>query len=169
MDILVFFLLFASISAQCVRDLDCHLNGECFKGKCTCDRGWQGEMCQLLHLKNGSIAYGYGTTTTPKTSCWGGGPPVLGPDGQYHLLVTEIAGHCGFGTWWVSYFSLASPASIEAGLNRETILFVIHGNPFFSLRGRMSQATHSVASSIEGPYNPVNVAVPTEAHNVYYA
>ena len=32
----------------------------------------------------------------------------------------------------------------------------------------MSQATLTVASSIEGPYTRVGVAVPTEAHNVYY-
>lgn len=79
-------------------------------------------------------AYGYGGAE-PNTSCWGGGPPVYdAATSEYHMFVTEIAGHCGMSTW-----------------------------------GRQSQAAHVTSSIISGPYRRAGLAIPTQAHNVFYA
>ena len=88
--------------ASCRSDLDCQLNGACTSSNvCVCDKGWHGDDCGTLNLDPTPIvAYGYGASTSPNMSCWGGGPPVYDPATQkYHLLVSEIAGNCGMSTW----------------------------------------------------------------------
>ena len=76
----------------------CSLNGDCVNQACECDLGWKGDSCGELDLNPVPIvAYGYDGLTS-NTSSWGGGPPVF--DGtKWHLFVSEIAGHCGMGTW----------------------------------------------------------------------
>jgi hypothetical protein len=80
---------------------DCQLNGELVAAKCVCDKGWKGPSCGDLDLESEpTISYGYGSPADPTTSSWGGGPPAYDPlTGQYHLFVTELAGHCGMGVW----------------------------------------------------------------------
>merc|ERR1719174_888833 len=34
---------------------------------------------------------------------------------------------------------------------------------------RMSQAAHTVSKSLDGPYERVGLAIPTQTHNTYYA
>eukprot|EP00051_Salpingoeca_urceolata_P011190 m.138251 g.138251 ORF g.138251 m.138251 type:complete len:393 (+) comp17022_c0_seq1:27-1205(+) len=123
----------------CTSASDCQLNGACVQGACQCDKGWQGPACGNLSLAAPVVAYGYGNSAVSKgtapSSSWGGGPPVYdAATKQYHLFVTEIAGHCGMCTW-----------------------------------GRMSQAVHAVSPTVEGPYRRLDVAVPTQTHNTYYA
>ena len=50
-------------------------------------------------------------------------------------------------------------------------LFVteLAGNCGMGTWARMSQAAHAVSDSIEGPYERVGLAIPTESHNIYYA
>ncbi len=108
--------------------------GACLGGSCVCDKGWTGNGCELLDVEPATVAYGFNASTSPSTSCWGGGPPHKDPNGQFHLFVTELANSCGMSTW-----------------------------------GRMSQATHAVADTLAGPYKKVDIALPTESHNVYYA
>lgn len=130
-----------AIAAVCTylavaRAEDCQLNGVFVGGACKCDIGWTGPSCGKLDLDpNPVVAYGYGSPNDPTTSSWGGGPPVYDPvKKNYHLFVTEIADHCGMGTW-----------------------------------ARMSQAVHGVSSTPEGPYTRLEVAIPTQTHNTYYA
>lgn len=90
-------LLFSeALPLPCTSSMDCQLNGECSSTtqKCVCDKGWTGDYCGDLDIAGtGTVAYGIGSPLTPNTSAWGGGPPVLGTDNKYHLLVTEIAGN----------------------------------------------------------------------------
>lgn len=86
-------------SQICSSELDCRLNGACVDGRCVCDQGWKGQFCQSLVVSPATLAYGFNNTLTPNTSCWGGGPPYRDQNGTYHLFVTELANHCGMGTW----------------------------------------------------------------------
>eukprot|EP00662_Eupelagonemidae_sp_cell21_P018969 gene18969-2549_t len=91
-------LIAAAAPRSCDVDdpLACSLNGACAASACNCDVGWKGVACGELDLNPDAIlAYGYPTNAT---SSWGGGPPVF--DGtRWHLFVSELAGHCGMGTW----------------------------------------------------------------------
>ena len=101
---------FAQCTLDCTTDNDCSLNGACVirssteqtevDGLCDCDKGWTGDCCGKLDVDpTPTVAYGYGGPTAPPgTSSWGGGPPVF-DGGKWHLFVSELAGHCGMGTW----------------------------------------------------------------------
>ncbi len=83
----------------CIGPEGCSLNGECTNGVCTCDRPWSGKFCGTIDFEPEAIA-AYGSGDTASTSSWGGGPPVWdAATKQWHLFVTEIAGHCGMATW----------------------------------------------------------------------
>lgn len=88
-------------ATACTGDIDCQLNGACdvATGACACDRGWTGDDCGTLHLDvEARVMYGY--TPGSNVSSWGGGPPAYdAASGKYHLLVSEIAGHCGMSAW----------------------------------------------------------------------
>jgi hypothetical protein len=92
--------------AACSTAFDCQLNGACVSGACVCDAAWAGPQCGVLDVEQGTVAYGNGAATSPLTSAWGGGPPVVDANGMYHLFVSEIAAHCGMNTW--SRMSLAA-------------------------------------------------------------
>ena len=109
-------LVFAATAfGACSTDFDCQLNGACNAAskKCECDTAWSGPQCGVLDVDQATVAYGHGAATSPLISAWGGGPPVLGDDGQYHLFVSELAAHCGMATWsrmsFLSHTVAASP------------------------------------------------------------
>lgn len=84
--------------SSCSTDAECSLNGVCTKQRCACDLPWGGESCGVLlfsPLPRPSAAYGY----QPNVTSWGGNA-AAGPDGKWHLFVSEIAGaHCGLTKW----------------------------------------------------------------------
>ena len=135
-------------------------------GQCVCDKGWTGPTCGKLDVSAEAIvAYGYGASpeSSTQSSSWGGGPPVYDPlTEQYHLFVTELAGH-----WYVacagrSNFSASFSSKCDLAWNRSSCSGM-------GVWARMSQAAHGVSKSKAGPFERVGVAVPTQTHNVYYA
>ena len=94
----VFLMTSVAAASACTGDTDCQLNGACTNGVCVCDKGWKSANCGILNL-DGNANYLYGYNATSNFSSWGGGPPVLGPNGKYHLYISEIAAHCGMSTW----------------------------------------------------------------------
>lgn len=43
------------------------------------------------------------------------------------------------------------------------------GHCGMSTWARMSQAVHAVSDNMEGPFDRVDVAIPTQSHNIFYA
>eukprot|EP00041_Stephanoeca_diplocostata_P009712 m.151419 g.151419 ORF g.151419 m.151419 type:complete len:397 (-) comp17859_c1_seq5:204-1394(-) len=97
-DTSLFLSLNSTSEFKCHTDLDCQLNGICevSTNTCKCDAAWVGSNCGSLNLISpGSYAY-----APPKSSAWGGGPPVKDPEsGKYVLFVTQIANNCGLSEW----------------------------------------------------------------------
>ena len=83
----------------CRHDEDCSLNGECIEGKCRCRAAWSGSRCHKLVTLPTTRDAGYRRVDYGKnTSSWGGAV-LRGPDGLYHMWVSEITNHCGIGAW----------------------------------------------------------------------
>jgi len=93
--ILVLASFFLVLSHACSSDTDCYLNGVFTNGNCVCDAGWVGPQCTNISFNPAPPggAYGY----SPNVTAWGGIPVLVG--NTYHLINTEIVGHCGLCTW----------------------------------------------------------------------
>lgn len=118
----------AAMGAACASDMDCSLNGLCRhqQGVCCCDAGWESDDCGVLKLgRTLDNAIGSGRIYPPpasNTSSWGGGVVEYG--GKYHLYVSEMAGHCGLGTWATNSFIRHATADTVDGIYtpQETVL-----------------------------------------------
>jgi hypothetical protein len=134
----------------CKDDSGCNLNGVCDRvsGRCTCDRGWRGENCELMALV--PPARGQGTcdpslngTATGWTTTWGGRPIQDSTSGDWHYHVAEMANHCGMCRW----------ASVSQ---------VAH---YVSRAPKGHYATKAGVAHVAGPYTRVDTSVPVFAHN----
>ena len=94
-------MLTTSGSARgCSSAVDCSFNGECtFAGKCQCEAAWHGAYCERLSVLPGPRRIGYqGNEHGSEVSSWGGAP-LLGDDGTYHLIASEMINHAGLLPW----------------------------------------------------------------------
>ena len=111
---------------QCVRDIECSLNGCIVNGKCACRAGWTGSDCGVLKLgpvTDNQIGSGrVYPSIHANTSSWGGG--VIFRGGKYHLYVSEMSGHCGLATWRTNSFIRHAESDTPDGIYtpRETVL-----------------------------------------------
>jgi hypothetical protein len=138
----------------CTDDKGCNLNGVCDKstGRCTCDRGWRGENCELMSLLppkrgDGTCDPSLNGTARGWSTTWGGRPIQDSTTGFWHYHVAEMANHCGMCSWasvsQVAHYISRSPAQ---GLHRRT-------------------NADAGEASVSGPYTRVDTAVPVFSHN----
>lgn len=92
--------LTAALALSCRTDEDCSLNGLCDTktSACACDAAWKGTACDalaLIDVPNDTL----GRVWPPdgNTSSWGAN--ILFRNGSWHMVVSEMAGHCGLHTW----------------------------------------------------------------------
>lgn len=82
----VVLISYPALSAACVSDFDCQLNGLCSAGSCVCDAPWAGANCgTLLFAPTTPVS---GRSLIPRDderNTWNG-PIVTGPDGRFHLF-----------------------------------------------------------------------------------
>jgi hypothetical protein len=84
---------------SCTGRNDCSYNGECIAGACKCEPAWRGDFCESLYTLPGLDTLGYrGSEGGKRLSSWGGAP-LLGDDGQYHLIASEMENHAGLLPW----------------------------------------------------------------------
>ena len=144
----------------CSSAFDCQLNGECANGTCVCDTAWMGPQCGVLDVEQGTVAYGNGASTSPLTSAWGGGPPVVDEYGMYHLFVSEIDGHCGMSTWSRMSFAAHTTAPSPVGPftrlagDAGTAIGTFAHNTFYVRAGGLHLLYHIGAGSNNASCNP---------------
>ena len=76
--------------------MDCHLNGQCVAGACSCKPWWKGERCSLLNFEPAASVeqgiYQEGVST------WGGSVVKSETDGLYHAHAAEMLAGCGISS-----------------------------------------------------------------------
>ena len=125
---------------RCSSVADCSLNGVCDvgTGNCTCDAGWRGPLCAVLDLvPAASLAGAYQHSVTdaaaahPDNTSSGGGLPLKGPDGKYHLFAAQFVNNCTLAGWNPASVVVRAVADAVEGpyTYAETVLGTFHHNP----------------------------------------
>jgi hypothetical protein len=96
----LFLFLFVNGVFGCSGPEDCSYNGKCeTSGTCTCKPAWSGEYCERLAVIPGLKSLGYqGVEGSSRLSSWGGAP-LIGDDGLYHMITSEMVNHAGLLPW----------------------------------------------------------------------
>ena len=88
----------------CTGDADCSRLGRCRQDPrgtgrraCACSPGWTGAYCEQLDLVAAAPGSGLDLLPANGTSTWGGA--VVKANGAWHMLYSELAGHCGINAW----------------------------------------------------------------------
>mmetsp|Transcript_48915 Transcript_48915/g.140087 ORF Transcript_48915/g.140087 Transcript_48915/m.140087 type:complete len:521 (-) Transcript_48915:44-1606(-) len=112
----------------CKSSFNCSLNGECTLGRCACDTGWKGATCSILDLLPARSIQG--AYQPDQTSSWGG-LPIKGPDGRYHLFVSQLVKNCMLTAWNPASEVVRAVADDPMGpyTYAETVFGTFHHNP----------------------------------------
>jgi hypothetical protein len=82
------------VNAQCTSDLDCNLCGKCSENVCMCRPGWVGTDCGQLDFLPAPLEEAFYRNDS---ASWGGS--VIFVEGNYHMFLAFMEGHCGLNSW----------------------------------------------------------------------
>jgi hypothetical protein len=117
---------------------DCTLGGVCQGGKCLCDPQWTGAQCAQLHLLPARVGSGYPSDPVPANV-------TLPTDSVFTwggAVVEENGTYHGFFVEWLDHCPMT-----------------------YGTWSTQTHIRHAVSASQDGPWRPLDVAVPNAAGN----
>ena len=104
---------------------DCSYNGQCRTGKCECFPQWRGSHCAQLNTIPGTRQQGlHSYVSGERVSTWGGGA-IKGPNGQYHMIASEMSEYCGINLWLSNSIIVHAKSSTFNGTYNRTYNAII--------------------------------------------
>eukprot|EP01047_Picozoa_sp_COSAG01_P004668 COSAG01_NODE_155_length_23814_cov_12.061343_3_plen_539_part_00 len=122
----------------CASIEDCTLGGVCHGGKCLCDPQWTGSQCAQLHLLPARVGSGYPSDPVP-------GSVTLPTNSSFTwggAVVEENGTYHGFFVEWLDHCPMT-----------------------YGTWSTQTHIRHAVSTLQDGPWRPLDVAVPNAAGN----